>query len=42
VSTYRAVQISGATSGFSDMKSLLSALNQRAPLDLSNNELKAA
>jgi transposase-like protein len=28
--------------GFSDMKSLLSALNQRAPLDLANNELKAA
>ena len=28
--------------GYSDMKSLLSALNQRAPLDLANYQLKAA
>jgi putative transposase len=28
--------------GFTDMKTLLSALNQRAPLDLASNELKAA
>ena len=28
--------------GYSDMKSLLSTLNQRAPLDVANNQLKAA
>ena len=28
--------------GYSDMKSLLNALDQRAPLDLADNELKAA